>query len=179
LPEPYELLTNSKFYLEISLNGSLEGIDGYFMECQGFKRSQELIAFCEVVPQKWGKDAKAGLIQRTKVPGNSKVENIILKRGLCISDSMWKWFQAVEEGKWAKQRRDGDLTIYNQAAQQQARFRFERAWPVSYKISDLKAGGNEFELEEVELAVESLMRVQADGKAFNIIEAIVDAANRI
>jgi len=165
----YELLTNSKYYLEITLEGSQDGIDGYFMECLGFKRSQELIAVCEVVPQKWGSaNAKYGRVQRTKLPGNSKCENITLKRGLCISDTLWKWFKAVEVGNWHKQRRDGDLTIYDQAANVQARFRFFRAWPVSYKITDVKAAGSEFELEELELAVEEFIRVQPDGKEIQV-----------
>lgn len=161
----YEILTNSRFYLEITLADSRDEIDGYFMECQGFKRSQEVISACEVTPQKWGsKDAPVGRVLRTKLPGNSKCENIILKRGLCISDSLWRWFKAVEEGHWGKQRRDGDLTIYDQHADTQARFRFFRAWPVTYKVGDLKAAAGEFELEEVELAVESFVRVQPSGQ---------------
>lgn len=161
----YELLTNSKYYLEITLAGSQDEIDGYFMECQGFKRSQEVISACEVTPQKWGsKDAKVGRVVRTKLPGNSKSENITLKRGLCISDTLWKWFKAVEEGKWSEQRRDGDLTIYDQSTDAKARFRFFRAWPVSYKISDLKAAGADFELEELELAVEEFIRVKPSGE---------------
>ncbi|MBW4518341.1 MAG: phage tail protein [Scytolyngbya sp. HA4215-MV1] len=155
----YELLTNSKYYLELTLEGSQDVIDAYFMECQGFKRSQEVISVCEVTHQKWGrKNATMGRILRTKLPGNSKSENIILKQGLCVSDTFWKWFKAVEEGKWGEQRRDGDLTIYSQGNDIQARFRFYRAWPVSYKISDVKAAASEFELEEVELAVEGFVR---------------------
>lgn len=167
--DKYELLTNSKYYLEITLEGSQDGIDGYFMECQGFKRSQEIISACEVTPQKWGREnAKVGRVIRTKLPGNSKCENIILKRGLCISESFWKWFKAVEEGHWGKQRRDGDLTIYDQSAKDRARFRFFRAWPVSYKITDLKASASDFELEEVELGVEEFIRVHPDGREIQI-----------
>lgn len=165
----YELLTNSKYYLEITLAGSNDEIDGYFMECQGFKRSQEVIAACEVVPQKWGSaNAKYGRVQRTKLPGNHKSENIILKRGLCVSDTLWRWFKAVEEGRWDKQRRDGDLTIYDQHADVKARFRFFRAFPTSYKITDLKAGSSEFELEELELAVEEFIRVQPSGEEIQL-----------
>ncbi len=160
----YELLSSSRFYLEITLSGSHDEIDGYFMDCQGFKRSQEIISICEVIPQKWGsKDAKQGRVLRTKLPGNMKSENIILKRGLSISDTLWRWFKAVELGNWGEQLRDGDLTIYNQHGEAKARFRFFSAWPTSYKISDLKSSGNEFEVEEVELAVESLIRVTPEG----------------
>lgn len=158
----YEVLTTSRFYLELKLEGSKELIDGYFMECQGFKRTQDVIEICEVTPQKWAK-AQKGYVQRTKIPGNTKSDNIILKFGMTISETMWKWFEKVEMGEWAKNRKDGDLTLYNQGGEIQARFRFLQAWPVRYKISDMKAGGNEFQVEELELAVSEFIRVTKDG----------------
>ncbi len=161
MAEQFEILSSARFYLELKLDGSKNPIDAYFMECQGFKRSQEVIEICEVTPQKWGKSgAKKGKVVRTKLPGNQKSENITLKRGLTVSTTMWKWFQAVEEGEWGKQRKDGDLTIYDQGAVERARFRFQGAWPVGYKIGDVKAGNNEFEVEEVELAVDHFIRVK-------------------
>ncbi|MTJ10512.1 MULTISPECIES: phage tail protein [unclassified Anabaena] len=161
----FEVLTNSRFYLEIKLSdipGSKDEIDGYFMECQGFQRTQEVIEIVEVTPQKWGKneDAKFGRPVRTKIPGNSKHDNIILKRGLTISLTMWNWLKAVEQGEWAKQKRDGELIVYDQGAEEQARFRFTGAWPTKYKIAGFKAGGNEFEIEEVELAIDEFIRVK-------------------
>ena len=50
-----EFLAKSRFYVEITLQGSLEKIDGYFMECSGLSRSQEAIEIVEVTPQVWGK----------------------------------------------------------------------------------------------------------------------------
>ena len=155
-----EVLTSSKFYLEIKVDGSDDRIDGYFMECQGFERSQDIIEFCEVTPQKWGGNGSAvGRVIRTKMPGNSKSSNLTLRRGMTSSTVIWEWFQAVEQGNWAKQRRNGDLTFYDQAANEQARFRFIGAWPVKYKIADLGAGKNEFEIEEMELAIDEFSRV--------------------
>jgi phage tail-like protein len=161
----YEILANSKFYVEIKLPNSQDEIDGYFIECQGFKRSFDVISICEVTHQKWGsKNAKVGRVLRTKLPGNNKSENIILKRGLCISDTVWRWFKAMEEGKWGEHRQDVVLlTIYDQHADPQAKFCASGVWPVSYKISDLKAAGSDFELEEVELAVEEFFRVEVTG----------------
>jgi phage tail-like protein len=156
----YEVLTSSRFYLELKMDGSDDRIDGYFMECSGFQRSQQMIEFSHVTPQKWGKDGTtSGRVVRTKVPGNSSCNNLVLKRGMTISTAVWDWFRAVERGNWATQRRDGDLVIYDQGAIEQARFRFLRAWPISYKISDVKAGNNDFEIEEIELAVDEFMRV--------------------
>ncbi|MDB9314575.1 phage tail protein [Spirulina sp. CS-785/01] len=155
-----EVLINSKFYLELSLDGSQE-IDAFFMECQGFKRSHELIEIAEVTSQKWGKKGNSrGRVVRTKMPGNTKSENITLKRGLTNSMSLWTWFKMVEDGKWGEKFRDGDITIYDQASREQARFRFKGAWPISYTISDLSANNADFELEELELAVDEFNRVK-------------------
>ncbi|HEY9653790.1 MAG TPA: phage tail protein [Coleofasciculaceae cyanobacterium] len=161
MKEKYEILTDSRFYLELTLEGSQELIDGYFKECSGFKRSQDVIEICEVTPQKWGKNGtKMGRVVRTKIPGNTKCENIVLHFGLTISMTMWKWFEAVEHGKWGEQRRDGDLTLYDQGGTERARFRFVGAWPISYKISDVKAEGKDFEIEQLELAVDEFTRIK-------------------
>jgi phage tail-like protein len=152
-----ELLTNSRFYIELKLEGSQEPVDAYFMDCKGFKHTQDAIEVCEVTPQRWGA-AKMGQVVRTKVPGNVKTNNITLRRGMTKSTTLWKWFEAVQEGNWAKQRRDGSLTIYDQAGNPQAIFQFLGAWPVSYIASDLSAGGADVEIEEMEIAVEMFTR---------------------
>ncbi len=163
----YEVLTNARFYLELKLQGSNDMIDGYFMECRGFRRSQELIEHCEVAAQKWGsKPAQRGRVIRTKLPGNSKSDNITLRLGMTISPTMWRWFQDVEQGNWSKQLRDGDLTIYDQAGEVSARFRFLGAWPISYKIADVKADASDFQIEELELAVDEFLRVQSGGNPY-------------
>ncbi len=153
-----ELLTNSRFYLELSLDGSKDAVDGIFKECKGFKTTQDVIEACEVTPQKWGQ-ASRGAVVRTKIPGNVKYTNIVLSRGLSSSKTLWKWFEAVEEGGWAKQRRDGSLNIYDQSGTLQARYEFSRAWPASYRVADFNAEGAELEIEEIEIAVEALKRV--------------------
>ena len=162
-----EILTTARFYLELKLQTSKQSndrIDGYFMECQGFKRSQDVVEFCEVAKEPWGsKSAKVGRVVRRKIPGNSKSENIILKMGMSLSDSFWKWFKDVENGHWVEQFRDGDLTLYTQGGKIHARFRFLGGWPVSYKISDVKADGSDFQVEEVELAVDEFFRVSPEG----------------
>lgn len=156
----YEVLVSSKFYLEIRLRGSDDRMDGYFMQCEGFERKQEVIEVCHVTPQKWGRMGNsAGRVIQTKIPGNSSSGNLTLKRGLTLSPVMWKWFAAVEAGNWAKQRREGDLTLYDQGAIERARFRFSGAFPVRYKISDVNVQASEFEIEELELAIDEFRRV--------------------
>ena len=138
------------------------------MECRGFKRTQQAIEIAEVTAQRWGsKPAERGRVIRTKLPSNAKSEDLTLRYGMTISPTMWKWFQAVEQGHWAKQFRNGDLTIYNQGGDIHARFRFLGAWPVSYKIADTKAGENDFQIEELDLAIDEFLRVQPDGNEYS------------
>ena len=154
-----EILTSCRFYLELKLEGSQDPVDAYFLECKGFKRNQEVIEACEVTAQQWG-SAKSGLVVRTKIPGNVKTNNVTLRRGMTRSTTLWKWFESVQRGNWAKQQRDGSLTVYNQQAVAQAVFQFQAAWPISYSLSDLNAGSNDIEIEEMELAVAAFTRSQ-------------------
>ena len=155
---PPEILTASRFYLELSLDGSNQAVDGIFMDCKGFKCSQEVIEVCEVTPNQWGK-AQKGMVMRTKIPGNVKINNIVLRRGLISSLALWKWFEEIQTGNWAKQRRDGSLQIYDQKGESQARFQFLNGWATSYSLSDLSASSTDHEIEELEIACEVFKRV--------------------
>jgi phage tail-like protein len=156
-----ELLSTSRFYLEITLNGVDQEIDGYFMECSGFERSQDVIEISEVTPQVWGASGNTkGRVVGTTIPGNTKCSNIVLKQGLSLSTTFWNWFTLVEAGNWDNQLRDGDITVYDQSATEQARFRFTGAWPVRYKLpNSFKADSSEFAVVELELSVSEFYRV--------------------
>ncbi|MEH2298079.1 MAG: phage tail protein [Nostoc sp.] len=156
-PIPAELLTGYNFFLRLDIGTN--DSDGYFLECQGFKRTQDVIEICEVTSQKWGSASK-GKAVITKVPGNAKSGNINLRKGLSNSKDFWKWFEEVETGKWAKKREFISLSIYDQAATEQARFELAGAWPTSYKIADFNANSHEIEIEELEIAFEEFKRVK-------------------
>lgn len=163
-----EILSTCRFYLELKLEGSKDSVDGYFMECSGFKVTQDVVTLSQVTPQKWGKNGNAtGRVVSTKMPGNSNVTNLVLKRGLTCSMTFWNWMEAVQDGKWADQRRDGSLVIYDQSSSEQFRMEFQGAWPVSYSIADVKASQGDLEVEEVEIAVENLKRVKVEASNAN------------
>jgi phage tail-like protein len=153
-----ELLLSSRFYLELTLDGGTEA-DATFLECKGLKRNQEVADFCEVAPQKWAQ-AKLGQVVRTKMPGNVKTENLVLRRGMTNSMTLWKWFADVEAGNWAKQLKEGSLVIYAQGGEEQARFNFQDAFPVRYSAADVSAQSNEMEIEELEMAIASFTRTK-------------------
>lgn len=158
-----EILTNSRFYVGLFLDGSQDPVDAFFRECKGFKYSQEVVEIEEVTPQAWGAaeaNAKVGRLITTKLPGNLKLNNFTLVRSLTASQTLWKWMAAVQEGGWAQQRRNGFLVVYRNSAEEGARFVFENAWPASYKFSDVKAGGKDLAIEELEIVCELFERVE-------------------
>ncbi|MCC5645352.1 phage tail protein [Nostoc sp. CHAB 5824] len=152
-----EFLTNYHFFLRLDIGAN--DSDSYFLECQGFKRTQDVIEICEVTSQKWGSASK-GKAVITKLPGNAKSGNITLRKGLNSSKDFWKWFEEAEAGKWAKKREFISLSIYDQSAKEKARFELAGAWPTSYKIADVNANSHEIEIEELEIAFEEFKRVK-------------------
>ncbi|MGF1485908.1 MAG: phage tail protein [Prochloraceae cyanobacterium] len=161
-----EFLAASNFYIEFKLKGDNEEIDAIFQECLGLKLAQETIEICEVTPQKWdiainekGVRGKYGRIIRTKIPGNFTTDNLILKRGMTKSATLWKWFESVRLGNWFDRRRDGSVVIYNQAGQEQVRVNIFGAYPVRYTLGDLASHKTDIEIEELELAVDLFTRV--------------------
>lgn len=156
-----EILSNSRFYLELKLEGSTDSVDAIFMDCSGFQQSQDVIEISEVTPQLWGKNGDTkGRVVRTKIPGNTTYTNLTLRRGLTASMTLWNWLQEIQAGHWAEQRRDGAVVIYDQLGTEQFRFEFQGAWPLRYKISDLDIKSGDFNIEEMEVVVGHLNRVE-------------------
>ncbi|MDJ1183761.1 phage tail protein [Roseofilum casamattae] len=154
-----EILTACRFYVELTLEGSQDGVDGLFMECKGFKVAQEVVEFNEVYPEPWGR-AKRGMLYTSKIPGgNTSVDNISLRRGVSGSETLWNWVNSVHSGNWSKQRRNGSITIYRQNGEIGALFQFEGAWPISYSVTDNAASSSELACEELEIACEVFKRI--------------------
>lgn len=158
---PFEILAAHRFYLGLELDGSADTVDGFFLECRGFQKTQDVIEVCEVTAQTWGANGQSkGRVVRTKLPGNVKSGNLTLRRGMTFSTTFWKWFQQVQDGNWGKQRKDASLVIYDQSSAEVARFNLFRAWPASYKITDVNARSSEIEVEELEIVYEEFERVK-------------------
>lgn len=153
-----EFLISSRFFLRLELPDASE-VDAIFLECQKIQRSQAPIEIVEVGPQKWGK-AKYGYLTTTQIPGRAKPENLVLRRGMTNSKTLWNWFNAVETGSWQQQEAEGSLSIYDQAGNEQVRYDFQGAWPTRYTATDFSAQSTEFEIEELELIVSNLVRAK-------------------
>lgn len=149
-----------RFRLELNLDNSIEA-DGIFRECRGFERRQDVIEICEVTHQIWGSQQNRGLAVRTKIPGNSNSGHITLCKAMFSSITLWNWFENVQQGQWAKQRRNVSLTIFDTSREPQARFELAGAWPASYKFADPSVNSTDYLIEELEIAFEGFSRVKA------------------
>jgi phage tail-like protein len=153
------LLMASSFAIKLKLDNSNDFLDGVFMGCDGFDFTQEVIQFREVTGGRWG-EAMKGRSVLTKLPANAVGGNLILRRGMNISKTLWKWFESVQEGKWSKQRRAISVT-FTQSNSPDAIFEFTEAWPTRYRIGEMKTDANDVEIEEIEIAYEGFKRESA------------------
>lgn len=156
-----ELLAASRFFLrlELQVGGGDDTMDAIFLECQRFECAQPAVTITEVGPSQWAQ-AKHGQLLTTKIPGDVKTENVVLRRGMTNSMTLWNWFTLVGSGKWKEHAAEGSLSIYDQAGKEQARYDFRGAWPTRYKANDVNAQSTEIEIEELELSIDSLIRAK-------------------
>lgn len=156
-----ELLIASRFYLrlELQIGGGDETVDAVFLECQRFQRAQKAIEIVEVTANQWAK-AKYGQLVTTKLPGHSTTDNLVLKRGLTDSMTLWNWFNKVESGQWEDHEAEGALSIFDQSGLEQARYDFQGAWPMRYSTSGVNAQSTAVAIEELELAIWAFTRSQ-------------------
>lgn len=92
-----------------------------------------------------------------KLPGALKYTgNIVLKRGVTDSETLWSWQQDVASG--VVERRNGSIVLLDAAGDEQWRWNFAAAYPVKWTGPSLKAGSSETAVETLELAHHGLTK---------------------
>jgi phage tail-like protein len=94
-----------------------------------------------------------------KAPGAIKPATLTLKRAKNSSTELWKWHEAVMQGKLGDARRNGSVVMKSFDGSEVARYNFENAWVSKVSMGTLKAGSNEVLMEEVSIVTEALNRV--------------------
>lgn len=89
-----------------------------------------------------------------KLVGLRKYTNITLKRGYVQNDTFWKWYQNIANG--VPDRRNGTITLMDEARKEVMRWNFENAWINKVEGPSFNASGNEVAIESVELCHEGL-----------------------
>ena len=94
-----------------------------------------------------------------KAPGAMKPATLTLKRAKNASQELWKWHEAVMQGKLGDARRNGSVIMKGFDGSEVARYNFTNAWVSKISSGTLKAGANEILMEEVSIVTESIERV--------------------
>ncbi len=127
-------------------------IAGYFTECSGIGSETE-IAEQKAVNEK-------GVQVVMKVPGRLKWSDVTLKRGVTSDMQLWDWRKMVEDGDVASARKNGSITMFDQALTPKAKWDFKNAWPSKISGPTPKSDGNDISLEEITIVHEYIVRVK-------------------
>jgi phage tail-like protein len=127
--------------------GSAHGPDAGFEECGPI--AEEL----EVIEYRNGNDAQS---EPRKLPGQSKVTDVTLKRGVIGTATLYGWFDEVRT-QGASAARTVTITLLgDDHATQVMIWKLIRAWPVRYSAGPLHGRANMVALEELTLTYERL-----------------------
>jgi phage tail-like protein len=135
--DPYK---NFNFLVEI------DGINvAAFCEVSG------LVSTTEVIEYRNGSD-RVNTVR--KLPGLTKYENIVLRRGVTKDNQLWLWRRAIEQG--TPDRRSGTIVLLDDERNPVKRWHFTEGWPAKFDGPDLNAKGNDVAIETLEIAHEGL-----------------------
>jgi phage tail-like protein len=92
----------------------------------------------------------------TKIPGEAKYSEIVLKRGFTPNKKLYDWFDSVLKGGSPTMRRTGSVILYTRDGEEAVRFNFDNMWPSKITASDLSVGSEEVMIEELTMQHELL-----------------------
>jgi phage tail-like protein len=92
-----------------------------------------------------------------KLPGRMKWPNIVLKRGVTKSDSLFEWFSKSSGDGFSAtgnqlERLGGEVVLVDAARNPLRRWEFSEAFPIRWKGPSFAASSNEVAMEELEIA---------------------------
>lgn len=85
-----------------------------------------------------------------RLPKETKYPNLVLKRGLTDSEVLWDWHKDVASGKF--ERKTVHVILLDDGGKDAWRWSFEKAYPVKWAGTELKADSNSVAFETIELA---------------------------
>jgi phage tail-like protein len=120
----------------------------------GFSEVSGLTTETDVIEYRTG----AMDITVTKLPGLKKFTNIMLKRGFTNTKELWEWRKTVIDGK--TERRDGTITLLNEARQSALQWNFYYGWPSKWEGPTMNAKTNEVAIETLTITCEKIELVE-------------------
>ncbi len=132
------------FNFLVDIGGAVAG----FSECSGLTLESDVIEY---------RNGNEDITVR-KLPGLKKFTNIVLKRGYTNDKSLWEWRKTVLDGK--TERRDGTITLLNEARQPALRWNFYFGWPSKWEGPTMNAKTNDVAIETLNITVEKIELVE-------------------
>lgn len=120
----------------------------------GFSEVSGLTTETDVIEYRTG----AMDITVTKLPGLKKFTNIMLKRGFTNTKELWEWRKTVIDGR--TERRDGTITLLNEARQPALQWNFYYGWPSKWEGPTMNAKTNEVAIETLNITCEKIELVE-------------------
>jgi phage tail-like protein len=102
-----------------------------------------------------------------KFPGRAVWGNLKLRRGVVRSADLWDWHRGFTEGRG--KRRDGVVTLLDEAGEAVRSWRFTRGLPVRWVGPSLNAREAQVAVEEIEIAHEGIRQTGSDGSLLGAI----------
>jgi phage tail-like protein len=139
----YPMLGHS-FKLEVDST-----IEAGFSECSGLQVETEI------------EELTVGGVNdtRVKLPKSSKYGNLVLKRGLTDSRTLFDWHQQIVAGQI--KRKSVSVIVLGPQAKERWRWDFRDAYPVKWTGPELKGDANAIAIEVLELAHNGLASTPA------------------
>lgn len=114
----------------------------------GFSEVSGLDAVVGPIDHRDGGDARPGV---RKLPGQHKLGNVALKRGVANRKALFEW-----QANGSANRRGATVVLFDAAHRPVARWRVAQAWISKIEGPALQAAGNDVALESLELTHEGL-----------------------
>jgi phage tail-like protein len=152
LPRAAPRVTSPVTTVGISLGGSSSphkaapaAAAGGFSECTGLETTFEIEDYKE-----------GGLNDRIrKFATRATWSNIVLKRGICLSDDLWTWYSSYVAGTGV--RRDGIITLEDDQHNQINQWHFSRGLPIKWTGPAFNAKTSEVAFEAIEIVHEGFV----------------------
>ncbi len=131
-----------------------EGVEIFCTEVSGIDASVDTFEYREGSDMPW----------QRKCAGLKKFGNLTLKNALTTRNAMtlWDWWNIVYgggEGGNEAERRDLEISLYDNNNTERAKWSVESAFPTKYTGPDLNSGSSEAATESLELIHEGIKRV--------------------
>ena len=124
-------------------------IDG--IQTAGFSSCNIPESRIEVIEYREGSDLSNST---RKLPGRVKYSNLLLRRGLTSSLTLWTWYKNVLAGNL--DRRTVVVTLLDESRNPIIKWTFINAWPTRYEGPSLQAKGDDVAIESLEIAHEGM-----------------------